>query len=70
MLDPRSGIDAAVVLDWTGQLGESYCVESSEGIGLPFVILRKDIVSTSPRNQSTHQIPNTGSGQLLRVRQQ
>lgn len=65
-----SGNEAAVVLGWESAAGESYTLESSEGIGHPFIPIQKDIASTPPRNQFTHRIPTLGSGQLLRVRRQ
>lgn len=69
-LDRGSGTDASVVLSWASQAGEAYTVESSEGVGQPFVTLQKDIVSTPPRTQFVHRLDPAGSGQLLRVRRQ
>jgi len=69
-LDPGSGTESSVVLSWPSQPGESYTVESSEGIGQAFITVRKDIVSTPPLTRFTYRIPDAGSGQLLRVRRQ
>jgi hypothetical protein len=69
-LDPGSGTESSVVLSWPSEPGESYTVESSEGIGQAFITVQKDIVSTPPLTRFTHRIPGAGSGQLLRVRRQ
>ena len=69
-LDPGSGTESSVVLSWPSEPGESYTVESSEGIGQAFITVQKDIVSTAPLTRFTHRIPGDGSGQLLRVRRQ
>jgi len=69
-LDPGSGTQTSVLLSWPSQPGESYTVESSEGIGQAFVTVQKDIVSTPPLTRFTYRIPDAGSGQLLRVRRQ
>ena len=69
-LDTQSGGDTAVVLNWASKAGETYMVESSDGIDQPFVTVQKDIVSTPPLTQFTYRVSNAGPGQLLRVRRQ
>ena len=69
-LDTRSGADSSIVLSWASRPGETFAVESSEGLGQPFRILQQDLPSTPPLTLYTNRISEASLGRLLRVRRQ